>query len=280
MRSILFTTAALALTIAATPASAQLLGGGGGGGLGGSLGGGLGGTLGGAGGGGLGGTLRSPGTVTDGTLTRSGRGEVRTERQIDRRSGRVRAGGSASGESGTLLEGRSPIGSSSAATRGSGSGSGAVDAQLIGTDAVRSTAQGAAGTARGLAGRGREAVGGARDAVGSAARNGAGSAMGSASGSGTGSGSFGNGMLALAGSAAANGAGSFDVQPGMTVVDTKDRVIGTVRDVRSEADGRVRAVLVQVGDRVATLPATNFSGEGSVLVSAMKRSEVKREAAE
>jgi hypothetical protein len=87
-------------------------------------------------------------------------------------------------------------------------------------------------------------------------------------------------MLALAGSAAAAGAGSFDVQPGMTVVDAKDRVIGTVRDVRSEADGRVRAVLVQIGDRVATLPAANFSGEGSVLVSAMKRSEVKREAAD
>ncbi|PCD03957.1 hypothetical protein COC42_06455 [Sphingomonas spermidinifaciens] len=220
--------------------------------------------------------------MAESTLRRSGRGEVRTERQVDRRSGRVRAGGSASGESGTLLNGRSAIGSGSAETRGSGSGSGAVDAQLIGTDAVRSTTQGAVGEARSLAGRGREALGGAPDAVGSTAGSAAGNAMGSASGSG--SGSVGNGMLALAGSSAAQGAGTFDVQPGMRVVDAKGRAIGTVRDLRSEADGRVREVLVQVGDRTATLPAANFSGQGSgegnVLVSSMKRSDVKRESAE
>lgn len=257
MTRTLFTTAALALAIAATPASAQLLGGSGG----------LGGTLGGS----LGGTLGSAGAGANGTLSRSGAGELRTERQVDTRSGRVRAGGSASGEGGTLIDSRSPIGGGGAETRGSGGVSGAVDAQLIGTDAVRSTAR---GVARDIAGRGREAIGGARNAVGSTACNVAGSGAGSANGSGT----LGNGMLALAGSAAAQGAGSVDVRPGMNVVDAKGRAIGTVRALKSEADGRVRDVLVQVGNRVATLPAANFSGEGNVLVSAMARSAVSREA--
>lgn len=260
MTRTLFTTAALALAIAATPASAQLLGGSGG----------LGGTLGGS----LGGTLGSAGAGANGTLNRSGAGELRTERQVDTRSGRVRAGGSASGEGGTLIDSSSPIGGGGAETRGSGSVSGAVDTQLIGTDAVRSTARGVAREARDIAGRGREAIGGARNAVGSTAGNVAGAGAGSANGSGT----LGNGMLALAGSAAAQGAGSVDVRPGMNVVDAKGRAIGTVRALKSEADGRVRDVLVQVGNRVATLPAANFSGEGNVLVSAMARSAVSREA--
>ncbi|WP_440979533.1 PRC-barrel domain-containing protein [Sphingomonas pseudosanguinis] len=253
MTRTLFTTAALALAIAATPASAQLLGGSGG--LGGSLGGSLGGAAG-------------------GTLGRSGAGELRADRQIDTRSGRVRAGGSAAGEGGTVLDGRSPAGSGRTETRGSGSASGAVDAQLIGTDAVRSTARGVAGEARGLAGRGREAIGGVRNAVGGAA----GGVAGSGNGAANGNVGAGNGMLALAGSAAAEGAGSFDVRPGMNVVDARGRAIGTVRSLRSEADGRVRDVLVQVGDRVATLPAANFSGEGNVLVSAKGRSAVQRNA--
>ena len=67
----LFGTAAVALVVAATPASAQLLGGGG---LGGSLGGSLGGTLGsiggnGAGTGSLGGTLGGFPVDTSGTTT-------------------------------------------------------------------------------------------------------------------------------------------------------------------------------------------------------------------
>src|SRR5204863_532584 len=103
MTRTLFTTAALALAIAATPASAQLLGGSGG----------LGGTLGGS----LGGTLGSAGAGANGTLSRSGAGELRTERQVDTRSGRVRAGGSASGEGGTLIDSRSPIGGGGAETR-------------------------------------------------------------------------------------------------------------------------------------------------------------------
>ena len=48
-------------------------------------------------------------------------------------------------------------------------------------------------------------------------------------------------MLALAGSAAAQGAGSVDVRPGMNVVDAKGRAIGTVRALKSEADGRANA---------------------------------------
>lgn len=264
MTRTLFTTAALALAIAATPASAQLLGGSGG--LGGSL------------GGSLGGALAAPGSAAGGTLSRSGAGELRAERQIDTRSGRVRAGGSAAGEGGTLLDGRSPAGGGRAETRGSGSASGAVDAQLIGTDAVRSTARGVAGEARGLAGRGREAIGGVRSAVGTTVGGAAASGNGAGNGAATGGAGAGNGMLALAGSAAAQGSGSFDVQPGMNVVDARGRAIGTVRALRNEADGRVRDVLVQVGDRVATLPAANFSGEGNVLVSAKGRSAVQREA--
>lgn len=287
MKRILFTTATLALAIAASPVSAQLLGGGGGGGLGGGLGGALGSGLGGTLGGNLGGTLRSPDTMADGTLRRSGRTDVRTDRQVDRRSGHARVGGSASSEGSTLLDGNSPLGGGSAATHGSGNASGSADAQLIGTDALRSTARGAMDEARGLARRGREAVGsvrdtagGARNAVGNAVGSTAGDATGSAGGSAAGAGGVGNNMLALAGSAAANGAGSVDVRPGMSVVDATGRAIGTVRDLRSEADGRVRQVLVQVGDRVATLPAANFSGQGSVLVSAMKRGDVQRKASQ
>lgn len=253
MTRTLFTTAALALAIAATPTSAQLLGGSGG--LGGSL----------------GGTLAAPGSA-------AGAGELRADRQIDTRSGRVRAGGSAAGEGGTLLDGRSPAGGGRAETRGSGSASGAVDAQLIGTDAVRSTARGVAGEVRGVAGRGREAIGGVRNAVGTTVGGAAASGNGAGNGAATGGAGAGSGMLALTGSAAAQGSGSVDMQPGMNVVDARGRAIGTVRALRNEADGRVRDVLVQVGDRVATLPAANFSGEGNVLVSAKGRSAVQREA--
>jgi hypothetical protein len=85
------------------------------------------------------------------------------------------------------------------------------------------------------------------------------------------------GGLALAGSGAAS-AGAFPVAPGMAIRDTAGRAIGTVQAVRAGANGALSDVLVRVGNRVATLPAANFSGSGDVLVSAMGKSEVKNAA--
>jgi hypothetical protein len=59
------------------------------------------------------------------------------------------------------------------------------------------------------------------------------------------------------------------------VTDAKGRAIGTVQDVRTTASGKVRDVVVAVGNRTATLPAANFSGSGDALVSAMGKGEVK-----
>jgi hypothetical protein len=44
------------------------------------------------------------------------------------------------------------------------------------------------------------------------------------------------------------------------------------------ANGVVTQVLVDVGSRVAALPADNFSVSGDALVSAMSRAEVRKEA--
>jgi len=306
MTKFLFGAAALAL-LAASPASAQLLGGSGGGmlggGLSGTLGGGLGG-LGGAGGtlgGGIGGngglesTLnRVPETST--ATTGSTRDSAKVDQHVDRRSGKAHASGSGSTDSAldgaTTLGDRSLGGSANAA----GSGNGSLDAQLVGTDAVRSTSRQAVGTARGA---GSEVVGAARDrgsqavatgrgaggqALGTthstlgSARGYAGSAAADASGAGSGALSAGTGSLAAAGSAAANGAGAFDVAPGMAVTDARGKVIGTVRELRTTSRGEVEQVVMQVGDRTATLPASNFTGSGDVLVSGKGKGEVKKTA--
>jgi len=142
--------AALA-TVAITSASAQLVGGGGGltGGLGGSL------------SGNLGGSLERSVTPTldrvrDGADTsvrsaRRGSGEVTAERSVDRRSGRVRAGGSARGDDaadstvqalgGTLggagsLSGAASGSGSGSAGNGSASGSGEGALSLMGSGAL------------------------------------------------------------------------------------------------------------------------------------------------
>jgi len=309
MTKFLFGAAALAL-LAASPASAQLLGGSGGGMLGGGLGGTLGGGLGGVGGlGGAGSTLgggfdghgglestlnRIPETTT--ATTGRTRDSAHADQHVDRRSGKAHASGSGSTDSAldgaTTLGDRSLGGSANAA----GSGNGSLDAQLVGTDAVRSTSRQAVGTARGA---GSEVVGTARDrgsqavatgrgagsqtlgtthsALGSA-RGYAGSAAANASGAASGALSAGTGSLAAAGSAAANGAGAFDVAPGMAVTDTHGKVIGTVRELRTTSRGEVEQVVMQVGDRTATLPASNFTGSGDVLVSGKGKGEVKKTA--
>ncbi|HEY0326312.1 MAG TPA: hypothetical protein VGC46_10120, partial [Allosphingosinicella sp.] len=79
---------------------------------------------------------------------------------------------------------------------------------------------------------------------------------------------------------AADAAGSVSLAPGMVVRDAGGRLIGRVLDFQAAADGLIQAVLVRVGDRVAALPADNFTVSGDALVSAMTRGEVRREAAE
>jgi hypothetical protein len=48
--------------------------------------------------------------------------------------------------------------------------------------------------------------------------------------------------------------------------------------VRATANGVVDTVFVEAGNLVAALPADNFSVSGDTLVSAMTRSEVRKEA--
>src|SRR3546814_4346580 len=106
----------------------------------------------------------------------------------------------------------------------------------------------------------------------------AGGASGSASGGASGAANAGLGSLAAAGSAAANTAGAVSVSPGMIVRDTAGRTIGTVNQVRAPANGAVDTVMIEVGDRVAALPADHFSVSGDALVSAMSRGEVRGQA--
>lgn len=254
------------------PASAQLLGGSGGltGGLGGSLGGTLGNPM-----GPIGGTLGSAGE-----LGGTGRGEA----NIDRRSGRVQGKGNADANGKGSANGNvnllgNPIGG---AANGSGnaSGNGSLDAQAVGTDFVGQTARGAAGTAQGTASTvtdtARGAVGNVRDQAGGAASGLSGAAKGAGSAAGGFQGSL--GQLAVAGSAAASGTGMFAVEPGMAVTDARGKVIGYVQDVRQTGRGVVQAVTVEVGNRVATLPAASFAGSGDFLVTGMTKGELKKTA--
>lgn len=258
-----FIAASLAVSVFAfaTPASAQLLGGSGG--LGGNLGGTLGGPI---------------GTVTgtvEKTATASG------ETRADRRSGRVQSNGSASGNgtatgSTILPTGESAQGSGS----GSAAGSGSLDAQLVGTDYVGSTAQGAIGTARGAAGTAtgtaQGAVTGAKDRLGQTAMGLTGTASGAGALAGNAGGMFQGslGQLVASGTGAANGAGTFAVEPGMPVTDPRGKVIGYVQQVSATKRGVIETVTVEAGNRVATLPAASFAGSGDLLVSGMTKGEL------
>lgn len=270
---------AIALAFAlSTPASAQLLGGGG---------------LGGGVGGGLGGDLTGPVQRTTGSMTGSSTGSIQGEKQIDRKAGRVRGSGSAQGSSNGSVTGgssvleRPVIGNADGGTHASKSGS--IDAQLVGTDAARIIGQDAAGRARGAADNLRNTAGSTVGSVRSTSNNassmtsGAGMLSGAAAGNGgamgQGASSGGLGQLASAGSAAANGAGMFAIEPGMPVEDPRGRVIGYVQQVNQTKQGVVQAVTVEIGNRVATLPATNFSGSGDALVTGMSKGELKSEAA-
>ena len=67
------------------------------------------------------------------------------------------------------------------------------------------------------------------------------------------------------------------VEPGTVVRDLRGRVVGRVRAVQTAA-GRVRALAVEVGDRLVALPVANFRIAGDALVSAMTRADIRRQA--
>ena len=254
MKAIFFSTAALFLAVA--PAQAQLLGGG-------SLGGQLSGTLNGAG------VLNLPTRGVE-TITRgagSVRGATEGSQSVDRKSGRVSTRRSASAQgSGSVDQAvTGPLGNLTGSASGNGEarGSGQADAQLLGTDAVRGIAGTAVGTARGAASQAGVIAGGI-----------AGSASGVASGTFSGA----AGQLALAGSAAGQAAGTFDIARGMPVSDDDGERIGAVSDVITNARGQVQQVVVMTEDGPATLPAANFTGEGSLLVSAMSEGKLEKTA--
>lgn len=221
----------------------------------------------------------------------TGSAAAATSHNVDTRSGK--AGASASGNAqgnGSLTQtATAPLGSTATVANGSAnaSGSGRADAQLIGTDALSSTAGQAVDVTKQAAGSARSQasglVSGARDKAGSAL-NGAGQAAGSATanltGAADGSVSALGGNLALAGSLAGNSAGSFDVKPGMKLFDASGEKIGKVKDVIADAHGTVQELVVKVDGAVATLPAANFSGNGELLVSAMGEGAIKSTAAE
>ncbi|WP_139809856.1 hypothetical protein [Sphingomonas azotifigens] len=298
MIKILGASALLAIAVA-TPASAQILGGGG-------LGGSLGGTL-----GGLGGPMGGPGMLGStferssrdlpiaGDATGSLRGSTRSERSVDTRKGHVKASNETSLDSAIANSARMGDHAVSGTASGSARGSGSADAQLIGTDAVRSAAgnavHGTRSTASAVRGNATAAVTNLREATSGAVgatrtgaettlsrvRNAApnpGDVAAGAAHSASGAVASSSGTLALAGSAAASGAGAFPVTPGMVVTDAKGHAIGTVQSVRTSGTGAVQQVLVRVKDKTATLPAANFTGSGDALVSAMGRGEVRKTA--
>ncbi|WP_422057870.1 hypothetical protein [Sphingomonas sp.] len=59
----------------------------------------------------------------------------------------------------------------------------------------------------------------------------------------------------------------------MRIENARGRLVGRVQEVNRNARGRIESLAVRVGDRVATLPASNFSADGDVLVSAMGKGE-------
>lgn len=274
MRTFTFLSAAALIAIA-NPAHAQ-------------LGGGLGGVLGGGGSGSVSGPLGSLPRVDNSTIgSVSGSGDATATKRVDRRSGKVEADGAANGRgNGSVAQSATgPLGAVTGSGQGSAnaSGSGSADAQLIGTDAVRP----AVGDLRNKAG---QTVGTTRDRAGNIVQstrgaaettvNSAGSASGSAAGSANGAASGGNNMLALAGSAAGDAAGTFEVKPGMKLLDANGEKIGKVREVIADGRGRVEALVVKVDGETATLPAGSFSTDGSALITGMTEGQIKSAAAE
>lgn len=271
----IFLAASTAMLVLAAPAAhAQILGGIGGG-LGGSIGGTLGGTFGGAG------SIDPMGSIdsaTSGTLR--GAGSAAANKSVDRKSGQVHADGNADGSlAGNVAQtvaAPTHMISTKGATSGTGSASGSADAQLIGTDAVRSTAADVAVTARGAAGTGVTTAASLANGAASTAGSASGTVVGSASGAGNAAGASGAGSLALAGSLASSANGAFAVTKGMPVLAPDGEKIGKVREVITDGRGEVRSLLVKVDGEKAVLPAANFTGSGNAVVSAMGEGQIKQ----
>ena len=273
MKTISFLSAAALIAIA-NPAHAQLLGGG----LGGVLGGGGAGSVGSS----IGGLPQIPRVDTSTVGSAAGSGSATATPQVDRRSGKVSASGSASGQgNGSVNQTLStPLGNVNGAGQGSAqaSGSGNADAQLIGTDAVRGTAQSVRGTAQEAVGTVRTQAGstvqGTRDTVGNGL-TGLGTATANIAGNASGMLNAGTTNLALAGSAAGDAAGAFEVKPGTKLLDADGEKIGKVRQVIADSEGHVKALVVKVDDATATLPASAFTTDGSALVSLAGEGQIK-----
>lgn len=277
MRKIFIMTTALMLS--AAPAHAQLLGGGLGGGLGGSIGGTIGGTAGGAGS--IGSTVDSVRSSTSGTLR--GAGSTRGTQSVNRRNGQVNANRSAEAAAGgdlsqVVATPTRAIGGN-ASGNASGSGSGSLDAQLIGTDAVRGTAQSVRGTASGAASGALASTGRLSSSL-TGTLLGSGSVSGSASGSGSGAGAGSLGPVTGSGSASGAGEGGFQVTRGMPVLAPDGDRIGKVHQLFTNARGEVQQVLVKVDGTTALLPAANFSASGNAVMSAMTESQIQQAAAQ
>jgi hypothetical protein len=269
MRKILIMTTALMLTTA--PAHAQLLGGGLSGGLGGSLGGTIGGTLGGTGS--VGSTVDSVRSSTSGTLR--GAGSTNGSQTVNRKSGQAHAdrnvGAAGGGDLSQAVGTPTRMIGGDASGNASANGSGSLDAQLIGTDAVRGTAQSARGTAGGTGSSALTNLGGLTSSL-----TGTLSASGSASGSGGGAGSL--GPVGGAGNANGGGDGGFQVTRGMPVLAPDGERIGKVRQLFTNGRGEIEQMLVKVDDATALLPAGNFSASGNAVMSAMTEGQIQQAA--
>ena len=180
--------------------------------------------------------------------------------------------GSANGNLGSTLDTPTRSLGLNGSAGGSASGGGSASAQLIGTDAVHSTAGQVAGQARGTA----QGLVGTAGGVAGTAGGIVGGAQGTASGAAASSGSFASGPLAAAGSLAAQGQGAFAVERGTPIFAPDGDRIGRVRQIVSDAHGNVQQLLVRVDGETASLPANYFQASGSGLISVMGEGQIKQ----
>ncbi|MGQ3179027.1 MAG: hypothetical protein ACT6SC_15650, partial [Blastomonas fulva] len=168
---------------------------------------------------------------------------------------------------------------------GAGSANGGAEATLIGTDRAGEIARSGAGSARNtVAGARQSAV--QQLGLAQAAAGGATGQIGAVAGlAGNAGGSLAGNAGAIAGSAggSANGSGALTgsgesgpaTLAGMPVTNAKGRAIGFVQSVRTGANGTADMVMVEIGDRIVPVPASQLSGNGDVLVTAMSAGQLK-----
>ncbi|EDL48483.1 hypothetical protein [Erythrobacter sp. SD-21] len=256
--------AASALTLMAAPAHAQILGGGGLGGVTGTI------------NSTVDTTLRSSTDRIRSTTRGAARGNASTsgDQNVNRDSGEVSINRSLDAgldaTTSQLLETPNGMVTSDASGSSSASGSGGANAQLIGTDAVRSAAGDTVGRARNGVSTVRNlatpAVGAARER-GSGLTGQAGSVAGAARGTASGAGSLDNGMLEVVGSGAADGEGAFAVAPETPVNLPSGEQLGNVRDIVATRRGEIRELVVNTREGPTTTPADNLTGSGSALIT-------------